>query len=194
MTISDTTETLGATSRRRRVAVAALRAALGLVAVVAAAIGVGFAVLAVIGPSVWVFSPDGSGAGVFLTLPLPLRIVHALAAVLASLTITVCALLLSDLAKHTRTGVRFVPTLSRTTSALGITLVVGPWLAQIAANTARWSIVIEADGSAPTIGWAPFLQALQPDWALLGTGLVVCALALCIRAGERLQRDTEGLV
>ena len=172
-----------------------LRTLCRAVAVVAAAIGVAFAILAVIGPSVWVFSSDGSGAGSFSALPLALRIPHALSALFTCLTVAVAALLLAELTRHVRDGVRFEPALSRTVWALAATLAFGPGLAQIAGNVARWSTVVEPDASGlGAIEWVSVPQAIAPSWGMLGVAVVLAVLASIISAGERLQRETEGLV
>jgi len=187
--------------RTQRIGLNAVRLVGRGVAIVAAAIGIGFAVLAALGPSVWVFANDGSGAGQLIALPLALRLVRASAALFACLTVAVAAMLLVELAGHAR-DVRFAPALTRTTIALAVTIGAGTWLTQIAAQIAQWSMVIYPDGTDPagadiadlSIEWAPFAQAIQPNWAMLGVAIILGVLAYIIRAGERLQRDTEGLV
>lgn len=173
-----------------------------IVVIASAALGIAFAVLTVIGPSVWVFSDDGSGAGSLLALPLPLRLVRATAALLACFTVAVAAFLLVELARRLRAGVTFVPTLTRTVTALAITIGAGSWLAQIASNLARWSWVVTPDGvdasnadpAGLPIEWNLSLQTLAPNWPMLGIALIFGVLASILRSAERLQRETEGLV
>lgn len=166
------------------------------ISIVAAAVGIAFTVLAVIGPSVWVFADDGSGAGSFVSLPLLLRIAHALAVLIPCLTATAVALLLAELTTHAR-DVRFSRALTRSTIGLAVTLGVGSWLAQVAANVARWSYVVVPDGGDAADGhieWVSVIQTIWPDWPMLGIAVAIGILAVIIRTGERLQRETEGLV
>lgn len=176
-------------------ALGAVRVACLIVAVAAAALGVGFAIITAIGPSVWVFSDDGSGAGSLLPLPIELRLFHAAAALIACATIAVSAFLLAELVRHARAGIRFVPALSRTTWALALVIGIGSWLAQIARNVATWSWQVTSDAGEPLgIEWVSVPQGLQPNWAILGVAVVVGVLAYIIAAAEALQRDTEGLI
>ena len=178
------------------------RGACLLVAVVAAALGIGFATLTIAGPSVWVFFADGSGAGSFVALPLPLRAVHAAAALLACLTVTAVALLLAELVAHVRTGPRFTLALTRTVAGLAVAVGVGTWLSAIAAAVARWSFVVLPDDVDPAtadpttlpVEWALSVQTLGPNWPVLGIAVALGVLAWITRFAERLQRDAEGLV
>jgi hypothetical protein len=186
----------------RLVALGGIRIAGLAVAVGAAAVGVAFASLSIVGPDVWVFSGDGTGAGRFLDLPLAPRIARAVAFLLPCLTIAVMALLLADLAWRVRREVRFGPAISRTAAALAITLGVGSWLSKIAANLVAYSAFFYPDDIDPSradlstleFRWALGATTFLPDPALLGLAVVLGVLAYIIRAGERLQRDTEGLV
>lgn len=172
-----------------------VRAVCLIVAVAAAAIGVGFAIITAIGPSVWVFSDDGSGAGQLIPLPIELRLAHAAAGLLACATITVSALLLAELAARTSAGIRFIPALSRTVWALAVTLGIGSWLAQIARNVGRWSWPVMSDaGEQIGLEWVSPPQAAAPNWAMLAVAVIVGVLAYIVAAAEKLQRDTEGLV
>lgn len=186
----------------RLVALGGIRIAGLAVAVGAAAVGVAFAAVSIVGPEVWVFSSDGTGAGWLTALPLPLRLARAIAFLLPCVTIAVMALLLADLSWRVRREVRFVPAVSRTAAALAITLGVGSWLSKIAANLVSYSGLVyddivdpaHADPNGPPIDWGISSQTFAPDAALLGLAVVLGVLAYIIRAGERLQRDTEGLV
>jgi hypothetical protein len=191
-----------ATGATRLVALGGIRIAGLAVAVGAAAVGVAFASLSIVGPDVWVFSGDGTGAGWLTALPLPLRLARAIAFLLPCVTIAVMALLLADLCWRVRREVRFVPAVSRTAAALAITLGVGSWLSKIAANLVSYSGLVyddivdpaHADPNGLPIDWGISSQTFAPDPALLGLAVVLGVLAYIIRAGERLQRDTEGLV
>ena len=44
------------------------------------------------------------------------------------------------------------------------------------------------------IEWNVTAQTFAPNWTLLASSIVLAVLAYVIRAGERLQRETEGLV
>jgi hypothetical protein len=98
--------------------------------------------------------------------------------------------------------VRFVPAVSRTAAALAISLGAGSWLSKIAANLVAYSAYFypddvdpaQADPSTLEFQWALGTATFLPDPALLGLAVVLGVLAYIIRAGERLQRDTEGLV
>lgn len=193
------TRAAGAT---RLVALGGIRIAGLVLAVGAAAVGVTFASVSIVGPEVWVFSSDGTGAGWLTALPLPLRIARAVAFLLPCVTIAVMSLLLADLAWRVRREVRFVPAVSRTATALAIALGAGSWLSKIAANLVAYSGLVyddivdpaHADPNGLPIHWGIGSQTFLPDPALLGLAIVLGVLAYIIRAGERLQRDTEGLV
>jgi hypothetical protein len=186
----------------RLVALGGIRIAGLAVAVGAAVVGVAFATVSIVGPEVWVFSSDGTGAGWFTALPLPLRLTRAIAFLLPCVTIAVMALLLADLAWRVRREVRFVPAVSRTAAALAISLGAGSWLSKIAANLVSYSGLVyddivdpaHADPNGLPIDWGISGQTFAPDAALLGLAVVLGVLAYIIRTGERLQRDTEGLV
>lgn len=178
-------------ARVQSAALGTVRVAGLLVGVAAVAIGIAFATVTAIGPSVWEFSTDGSGAGTLTRMPPILRLVHAAAVLLTCLTIGVSAILVSALARRAGAGVRFLPTLTRTVIALSVTIGAGSWLAQVATTTARWSWPLNGTDE---ISWAPLQQTLLPNWALLGVAIILGILAVIVSAGERLQRDTEGLV
>jgi hypothetical protein len=193
------TRAAGAT---RLVALGGIRIAGLVLAVGAAAVGVTFASVSIVGPEVWVFSSDGTGAGQLIALPLPLRMAHAVAFLLPCVTVAALALLVADLAWRVRHEVRFVPAVSRTVATLAAVLAVGSWLSEISINVARWTGLVypndvdpaKVDVTTLPIDWAVRMQTLVPNWPLLGLAIVLGVLAYIIRAGERLQRDSEGLV
>jgi hypothetical protein len=197
---------MGATTRAadatRLVALGGIRVTGLAIAVGAAVVGVVFASVSIVGPEVWVFSSDGTGAGQLIALPLPLRMAHAVAFLLPCVTVTALALLVADLAWRVRREVRFVPAVSRTVATLAAVLAVGSWLSEISINVARWTGLVypndvdpaKVDVTTLPIDWAVRMQTLVPNWPLLGLAIVLGVLAYIIRAGERLQRDSEGLV
>jgi hypothetical protein len=184
-------------------------AALGAIRLVALAVGIGatvagavyFAVSA-IGPTVWWSSSGGAAAGAFVEFPFELRLVNAGAFLLWCLTTASMAFILADLARRIRRGVRFVPSVSRSVWALAIALAVGSTLAQVAENVARQSMLYFPDDVDPRtvdlstleISWGVGAHSFLPNGVLLGLAVVLAVLAYIIQAGERLQRDTEGLV
>jgi hypothetical protein len=117
-------------------------------------------------------------------------------------TVAALALLVADLAWRVRREVRFVPAVSRTVAAMAAVLAVGSWLSEISINVARWTGLVypndvdpaKVDVTTLPIDWAVRMQTLVPNWPLLGLAIVLGVLAYIIRAGERLQRDSEGLV
>lgn len=183
----------------------AIRAIALLVAVLAGAAAVIYAVTAVTTSQIlWVVESPIHRGGEFVSLPLPMRLAHTVAFVLGAATIVVIALLVADLAKRVRPGVAFVPAVSRTAWSLAIALAVGSWLTEIASNIAGSAgLVYPDDVSQPLsftdldsleIDWSVGSWTFLPDLPLLGLAVVLGVLAYIIRSGERLQRDTEGLV
>lgn len=183
----------------------AIRAVALLVAVLAGTAAVIYAVTAFATSQIlWVVDSPLHNSGEFVSLPLPLRIAHLISFVLGTATIVAIALLVADLAGRVRRGVEFVPAVSRTAWALAITLAVGSWLTEIAARVAGNAGLIYPDDVADPlsftdldslpIDWAVGQWTFLPDLPLLGLAVVLGLLAYIIRAGERLQRDTEGLV
>ena len=173
-----------------------------IVAVIAAGIGVAWFVVAAIGPQVWWTSYPGTSGGQLVTLPLELRLINATTVLLWNLTTAGLALIVADLAWRVRRGVEFVPAVSRAAWALAIVLAAGSWLAQIVQNIAGQSGLIYPDfGDTATIDplglpiyWGIAPHTFIPNGAFLGLSIVLGVLAYIIQAGERLQRDTEGLV
>lgn len=114
------------------------------------------------------------------------------AEIVAGLTTVACAVLvvLLCLAVLRRRGTWTAFT--RVTTALGLTLAVGGSLAQWfgkQASDAASAAVVRQDDTWLEPG---FLSGMSP--APLAVGLVLLALALCLRAAARLAADSEGLV
>jgi len=191
-----------ATDATRILALGSIRITGITVAVLAATVALTFAIVTIVGPTVWVFSDDGTGAGTLTELPLGLRVARAVAFLLPCATASAMALLVAELAWKVRRGVRFVPQVSRAATALALTLGVGSWASKIAVNLVASSGLIYNDVTDPTqvdvnvlpIHWGFGAHILWPDPTLLGLAIVLGVLAYIIRAGERLQRDTDGLV
>ncbi|MEO6117249.1 MAG: hypothetical protein ABIP33_12760, partial [Pseudolysinimonas sp.] len=84
--------------------------------------------------------------------------------------------------------------------SLAIALAVGSTVARIVENIARGSSLVLDDVADPShpvgapVHWNVGPQILALDLPLLGVSIVIGLLAYVIGAGERLQRDTEGLV
>jgi hypothetical protein len=101
-----------------------------------------------------------------------------------------------------RRGAGFVPAVSRTTWAIAVVLAVGSWVAQLGENVAAYSGVRYPDTGDPAtmdpaslpLAWELGPATFVPDLPFLGLALVLAVLAWIIRSGERLQRETEGLV
>lgn len=177
--------------------------ATGLVAgVFASTVGIVYLVSAVLQPQVvWLLDGPGNVSGL-VTLPLELRIVHAATGVVACTTVAALAFILAGLARRVRGGVAFVPAITRAAWALAIVLASGSWLAQIGENVAVRSGVAYPDrGNVTTLDpgtlplrWEVGPATLLPDLPYLGLALVLAMLASIIHSGERLQRETEGLV
>jgi hypothetical protein len=115
-------------------------------------------------------------------------------------TTTAMAYFVGGLARRIRHGVQFVPAVTRAAWSLAITLAAGSTLAQTVENIGRNSAIVFAytdpsgDPMAAPIGWGIGWYDLTPNLPLLAVGVVLGLLAYVIGAGERLQRDTEGLV
>ena len=198
------TMTTRATHATRLVALGGIRATGLVVAIGAAATGIAYAVVSIAGDTV--ISP-GEGVyaldqGLISGLPLPLRALNAAAFALASFVIAGMAAIVSDLASRIRRSVRFDAAVSRATAALAIVLGFGATVGQFTRNLLVQTTLLLPDGVDPTtvarsalpIEWGWGAHTVLPNWMLLGLAIVLGVLAYVIRAGERLQRDTDGLV
>jgi len=201
---------MGATSTARTadatrlVALGGIRIAGLAVAIGAAVTGIVYAVVSIAGdtvvsPGEGVYSLD---PGLISGLPLPLRLVNAAAFALACFVVASMAAIVADLARRIHRGVRFDAAVSRSTAGLAIALAVGATLAQFARNLLVQTSLSLPPGADPAtvdmstlpIEWGFGTHTFLPNWTLLGLAIVLGVLAFIIRAGERLQRDTEGLV
>jgi len=191
-----------AVTNARLVALGGVRAVGLVVGVLAAAAGITYAISAALGPQVlWLVDGPPELSGLVALRP-ELRLAHAGTVLVAAATVAAMAFLLSGLARRVRTGVQFVPAVSRTAWMLALVLALGSWLAQIGANIAANSGVVYPDTGDPAgmdpsalpLHWEVGLAAFAPDLPFLGLALVLALLASLIQSGERLQRDTEGLV
>lgn len=174
-----------------------------LIAVLAGAAAVTYAVSAVItGQILWLVDSSVYPVSGLVSLPLPLRIAHAVAFVLGAATVAVIALLVADLVGRVRHRVEFVPAVSRAAWSIAVALAVGSWLTAIAAAVASRVGLIYPDTGDPAtidrdtlpIDWSIGVWTFVPDLPLLGLAIVMGLFAFVIRSGERLQRDTDGLV
>jgi hypothetical protein len=180
----------------------AIRLVALLIAIGTTVAGIAYFSVSVVGPTVWWPSGGGDAGGAFVEFPHELRLVNAGAFLLWCLTTASLAFILSDLAWRIRRGVRFVPSVSRSVWALAIALAVGSTLAQITETIARQSMPFFPDHVDPAtvdlstldISWGVGAHSFLPNGVLLGLAVVLAVLAFIIQSGERLQRDTEGLV
>jgi hypothetical protein len=191
------------TSRAGRATGIALRiiqAAAVVVGILAATAGVAYLIVAAAGPEVWWPSGGSSATGAFVEFPLPLRLVNAGAFLIWNATTAAMALFVGGLARRIRHAVLFVPAVTRAAWSLAIALAVGSTLAQTLENVGRSSAIVYAytdltgDPMGAPIGWGIGWYDLAPNLPLLAVSVVLGLLAYVIGAGERLQRDTEGLV
>jgi hypothetical protein len=189
---SKTRVTAGALDGIRWIAIA--------VGALAAAAGTAYLIVASIGPQVWWPAGGSNATGAFVTFPLPLRLVNAGAFLLWNLTTATMAFVVAGLARTIRQGVLFLPAVTRAGWSLAIALAVGSELSQFIENVGRSSALDVTDQLDPThpiaapIAWGLGAWDLTPNLPLLAVSVVLGLLAYVIGAGERLQRDTEGLV
>lgn len=169
------------------------------VTVLALVAGVTYAVVALGRGTVITFGPFSRLAS---ELPSALVVVNAAAVVLWCTTIAAMAWILASLARAASRGIRFERPLSRSAWALAIVLALGATVVQFVTNLSTWSLLHYPDDADPAtvdlstlpIEWAHPSMTLVPSWPLLGIAVVLGVLAHIIAAGQRLQRDTEGLV
>jgi hypothetical protein len=190
----------GLRTRSTVVALDAIRWVAIAVGALAAAAGLAYLIVAAVGPEVWWPSGGSNATGAFVTFPLPLRLVNAGAFLLWNATTATMTFLVAGLARRIRRGVLFVPAVTRASWSLAITLAVGSELSQIVENVARGSALHLSDQADPAnpigapIAWSIGTWDLTPNLPLLAMSVVLGLLAYVIGAGERLQRDTEGLI
>lgn len=156
-----------------------------LVGAVAAAYGVSQMILAVLAPQIDV---PGLPYGL-LVLPLEVRVVVGLGTLVGSLTVSVVALAVSRLAARVRREPGFVHETTIAVRIAGVALIAGSLGAQILTNVGR-ELAVQAGSD----GSGSFAWFVIPDLSLAGVGVALLLVAGILRHGERLQRDTEGLV
>ncbi|WP_167050604.1 hypothetical protein [Salinibacterium sp. ZJ77] len=190
----------GAPARVGRTALGFVRGLALCVTVTAAAIGATYVAAAAATGTIITFGPFST---VTSSLPGELIAVNAVAVLLWCLVIAAIAWILAELARAAARGVRFDRPLSRAAWALAIVLALGATVAQAVTNLSTASGVVYPDDADP---WSTDASSLPVDWALepwnmlmvnwplLGLAIVLGVLAYIVRAGEHLQRDTEGLV
>ncbi len=174
-----------ATNAFRPFALGAIRVLGIAVAAVAAAYGISQVVLALITSTV---SVPSSQYGL-LDLPLGVRLIVTSAVLIACLTIAVVALALGRLALRVRREPTFVRETTVAVTVAGAALIPGPLIAQLLAHVGHQLVV--QNGSDETFEFSWFLL---PDLALPAVGVALLLIAGILREGERLQRETEGLV
>lgn len=142
-------------------------------------------------------------------LGVPTRILLIAAAlVLAAVSVTI-ALALSRIAASTLHGAPFGHGIARVVVIAAIAIVIGGTLASVLQQWGEWSAaqdafavtswsathVTDPNTTLASLGWpTPGDFALQIPFLPLLLGLGLGAVAAVFRAGERLQRDTAGLV
>src|SRR5690606_42045798 len=152
---------------------------------------------------------DSPGAGILQLergllsgLPFGLRLLNAISFLLAFLVVSGMAWITADLAWRVRRGVRFDTAVSRSTAALAVVLAlratVVPFVRNLMPYTGlRYPADVDpatVDRASLPLEWGVGTYTFVPNFTLLGLAIVLGVLAYIIRAGERLQRDTEGLV
>jgi len=113
----------------------------------------------------------------------------------AAVIITVL-LMIVRLARQSIAPEPFTPRLSRSLTVGGATLAIGMTAAQVAGLLAATRAHEQL--FAPSAGAVEGAVYVPPTWSFdlwpVGVGLVVIVVAGLLRSGERLQRDTQGLV
>ena len=142
-------------------------------------------------------------------LGIPSRLLLIGAAVAIAAVSVVIALTLSRIAAATLRGAPFVPSVARAITIAAVAIVIGGTLSAVLQQWGEWSAgqdalsvtawtayhVGDATPSLAELGWpAPADFTLQIPFIPLLLGLGLGAVAAVFRAGERLQRDTDGLV
>lgn len=169
----------------RSLSLGAIRVVAFAVAVVAAAYGISQVVLALVTSTVSVPSSQYGLVG----LPLGIRLVVTSAVLVACSTIAVVALAIGRLAWRVRRETTFVRETTVAVTVAGAMLIAGPLVAQLLAHVGGQLVV--QNGSDDTFEFSWFLL---PDLALPAVGIALLIIAGILRHGERLQRETEGLV
>jgi len=119
------------------------------------------------------------------------RILIAAAALVGILATVVVALAIAYLCQRLRRGDPFVPALSRAMFVASLTLMVGGVIGQGLTVAAAWLVSDELDSARST---HEFIPGGPADYTPIVAGIVLGVIAAAFRIGERMQRDTEGLV
>ena len=142
-------------------------------------------------------------------LGIPTRVLLIGAALAVAAVSVVIALSLSRIASTTLRGAPFVPGAARLVTVAAIAIAVGGTASAVLQQWGEWSAgqdalsvtawtarhVTDASTTLSQLGWPePASFALQIPFLPLLLGVGLAALAAVFRAGERLQRDAEGLV
>jgi hypothetical protein len=141
-------------------------------------------------------------------LSVPTRLLLASGALMHAAMVVVIAVLVSRLAGSLQRGEAFRAGAGRVAVVSSIAVLVGGGAGSLLTQIGEWRVSAEAldvtawsytgTGSADSLealGWpapAPFLLTLE--WWPLLIAAALAAVGVAFRAGERLQRDTEGLV
>jgi hypothetical protein len=162
------------------------------------------------GPTATVTDGGVDRATLTLTgLGVPTRVLLICAALSVAAVSIVIAVALAQIAAAALRGEPFVPAAARSVTVVAVAIAVGGTLSAVLQQWGEWSagrdaLFVTAWGSASIsgpgttladLGWPdPAYFALQIPFLPLLLGLGLTAIAAVFRAGERLQRDTEGLV
>lgn len=118
------------------------------------------------------------------------------AAAEATLSLAVIIVLVAVLLLSIRLlrGVSFTRNLTRWAGTAGVALILGSGLSQLFTWLSRQEMLAAAAGVLKPNEWSVPSSAVEIDLVPLASGAVLLIIALAFGAGERLQRDTEGLV
>jgi len=119
------------------------------------------------------------------------RVLLAAAAVVGTLATVFVALTIAYLCQRLRRGDPFVSTLSRATFAASLTLMIGGVFGQGLSIAAAWLASDELNAARHS---NEFIPGGPADYTPVIAGIVLGVIAAAFRVGERMQRDTEGLV
>jgi hypothetical protein len=116
------------------------------------------------------------------------RMLLAAGTLLTGLSWVAVALAVAYLCRRLVQGSPFAATVTRVAIFTAFTVIVGPTLGRLLTDLATNTIVIAAHAHDPLVVGFGF------DAGTWAAGLALALVALAFRVGERLQRDTEGLV
>lgn len=119
------------------------------------------------------------------------RLLIAAAALVGMLATVLVALAIAYLCRRLRRGDPFIPTLSRAIFVAALTLMIGGVIGQGLTVAGAWLACDELNAARHS---HEFVPGGPIDFAPIIAGIVLGVIAAAFRIGERLQRDTEGLV